>query len=86
MTKLMSFVDFQITMYQGSWAVEMVPGAKTTLYSPRKRPEMIKSTSFVDFQITTYRGSKALKSVSFAGRPAPAGFFWAERVVRAQVD
>ena len=62
MTKFMSFVDFQITMYQGSWAVEMVPGAKTTRYSPRKRPEMIKSTSFVDFQITTYRGSKALKS------------------------
>ena len=63
MTKFMSCVDLQITMYKGSWAVEMVPGAKTTRYSPRKRPEMIKSTSFVDFQITTYRGSKAVEIV-----------------------
>ena len=63
MTKFMSFVDFQITMYRGSWAVEMVPGAKTTCYSPRKWPEMIKSMSFVDFQITAYRGSKAVEIV-----------------------
>ena len=63
MTKFMSFVDFQNTMYRGSWAVEMVPEAKTTRYSPRKRPEMLKSKSFVDFQITAYRGSRAVEIV-----------------------
>ena len=63
MTKFMSFADSQITVYRGSQAVEIVPGAKKTVcYSPWKWPEMIKFTSFDDFQITVYRGSRALKS------------------------
>ena len=63
MTKFTSFVDFQITVYRGSRAVEIVPGAKTLRNRPLKRPEIIKFTSFVDFQITVYRGSRAVDIV-----------------------
>ena len=59
----MSFVDFQITVYRGSRAVEIVPGSKTVCYSPRKRPEMMKFTSFIDFRITVYRGSRTVEIV-----------------------
>ena len=61
--KIMSFVDFQITMYQGSWAIEIIPGAKTVRYSPRKRLEMTKFTRFDDFQFIVYRGSRAVEIV-----------------------
>ena len=57
MTKFASFVEFQIIVYRGSRAIEIVPEPKTVCYSPRKRPEMTKFMSFVDFQITMYRGS-----------------------------
>ena len=63
MTKFTCFVDFSITVYLGVTAVEIVLGAKTIHYSPRKRPEMTKFTSFVDFQITVYRGSQAVEIV-----------------------
>ena len=63
MTKFTSFGDFQIIVYRGSRAVEIVPGAKTMRYSPLKRPEMIKFTSFGDFQITVYQGSRAVEIV-----------------------
>ena len=32
--KFTSFIDFQINVYRGSRAVEIVPGAKTMRYSP----------------------------------------------------
>ena len=63
MTKFTSFVDIQITVYRGSWAVEIVPGTKTVRYGPLKWQEMTKFTSFVDFQITVYRASRAVKIV-----------------------
>ena len=63
MMKFTSFLDFGITVYRGSRAVEIVPEAKTVCYIPRKRPEMTKFTSFVDFQITVYRGSRAVEIV-----------------------
>ena len=63
MTKFASFGDFQITVYRGSRAVEIVPGAKTMHYSRLKRLEMTKFTSFGDFQITVYRGSRAVEIV-----------------------
>ena len=66
MTKFMSSVDFQITVYRGSRDVEVVLGAETMRYSPWKRPEMTKFTSFVDFQITVYRGSRAVEVVQGA--------------------
>ena len=63
MTKFTSFVDFQITVYRGSRAVEIVSRAKTVCYSPWKRPEMMKFTSIVHFQITVYRGSRGVQIV-----------------------
>ena len=56
-------MDFGITVYRGSLAVEIVRGAKTVCYNPRKRPEMTKFTSFIDFLITVYRGSRAVEIV-----------------------
>ena len=70
MIKSMSFVDFQITAYRVSKAVEIVPGAKTMCYSPLKRPEMAKFTSFGDFQITVYQGSRIVEIVPEAKHSA----------------
>ena len=66
MTQITCFVDFQITVYRASRAVEIVPGAKTMRYSPRKRPEITKFTCIVDFRITVYRGSRAIEIVPIA--------------------
>ena len=70
MTKFTSFGDFQITVYRGSLAVEIVPGAKNNALYPLKRPEMTKFTSFGDFQITVYRGSRAVEIVPGAKQNA----------------
>ena len=61
--KFTSFVDFQITMYRGSRAVEIVPGAKNCVLSPMKTARNDKFTRFVDIQITVYRGSWAVEIV-----------------------
>ena len=64
MTKYTSFDNFQITVYRGSRAIEIVPGDKKIVcYSPRKRSKMIKFTSFADSQITVYWGSRAVEIV-----------------------
>ena len=63
MAKFTSFVDFQITVYRGSRAVEIIPGAKSMRDSPLKLLDMTKFTSFVDFQISVYRGSRAVEII-----------------------
>ena len=64
MTESTSSDDVPITMYRGSWVVEIVPGTKKTVtYSPRKWPEMTESTSSYDVPITVYRGSWILEIV-----------------------
>ena len=63
MTKLMSFDDIPIFVYQGSPAVEIVPGAKNSVLSPQKRPEITKSASFDDVPIFVYPGSLAVEIV-----------------------
>ena len=37
MIKFTRFDDFQITVYRGSWAVEIVPGAKNRVLYPMKK-------------------------------------------------
>ena len=57
MTESTSSDDVPITVYRGSWVIEIVPGAETVTFSPRKRPELTESTSSDDVSITVYRGS-----------------------------
>ena len=47
----------------GHEPVKSSPEPKTVCYSPRKRPEMTKSTSFDDVPIFVYQGSRAVEIV-----------------------
>ena len=63
MTKFTSFVNFQITVYRGSWAVEIVDGAKNRVLSPMKMARSVKIHEFC--RIPNYRvpGSRAVEIV-----------------------
>ena len=61
--KIHEFVDFQITVYRGSRAVEIVPKAKNRVLYPMETAGNDKIHEFVDFQITVYWGSRAVEIV-----------------------
>ena len=63
MTKFTCFVDFQITVYGGSRAVEIIPRAKNHMLYPMETAGNDKIHEFVDFQITVYRGSQTVEIV-----------------------
>ena len=52
-----------IIVYRGSWAVEIVPGAKNSALQPLKTARNEKFTGFIDFQNNVYRGSWAVEIV-----------------------
>ena len=63
MTKFTSSVNFQITVYRGSRAVEIVPKAKNRVLYPMETAGNAKIHEFVDFQITVYWGSPTVEIV-----------------------
>ena len=71
MTESASFDDVPITMYRGTWVVEIAPEAKTVTYSPGKRPELTESTSSDDIPITMYQGSWVVEIVRRAKNSDP---------------
>ena len=70
MKKFTSFVDFQITVYRGSRAVEIVPKAKNRVLKPMEMAGNDEIHEFVDFQITVYRGSRTVEIIPGAKKPS----------------
>ena len=61
--KIHEFCRLQITVYQGSRAIQIVPGAKKKCAIAHEMARMTKFTSFVDLQIAVYRGSRVVEIV-----------------------